>query len=273
MEKPFLDLKEYLRKSESRFLRNLPGFLISIMKWVIVEKKINSCYTVIKAHYKTDFAQAIVDYLNVKVIMHYPPGLEQTKRCILVANHPFGAVDSLIFMSSVKKIFQSEYKIIANEMLLHIPNLKPCVAPVNVFKRNSKETIQLINQMYAGDEHVLSFPAAEVSRVFNGKVCDGKWTKSFVQKAIDFQRPIVPVLIDGYNSRFFYGVYKFRKLLRIGANLELLLLPRELFNKKNRTVNIYFGNPILPETMDTAKHNELKWAEIIREKVYSLKNS
>jgi hypothetical protein len=97
------------------------------------------------------------------------------------------------------------------------------------------------------------------------------WKKSFLQKAIEHKRDIVPMFFDGKNSNFFYGLANLRKRLGIKANIEMLYLSDELFKSKHSSFGMYFGEP-MPWSMFDKGRGLGELAEEIREKVYSLKS-
>jgi len=66
----------------------------------------------------------------------------------------------------------------------------------------------------------------------------------------------------------FYFIYVGRKLLRIKTNLELVLLPHEIFNKKNKTLKVKIGKPITYQTFDRSK-THFEWAQLVKEQVYN----
>jgi hypothetical protein len=53
-------------------------------------------------------------------------------------------------------------------------------------------------------------------------------------------------------------------------NLELMLLPREFFKKRNATIRIHIGKPI-SYTRFAAPHSHEEWAQIVRAELYTLK--
>lgn len=123
--------------------------------------------------------------------------------------------------------------------------------------------------MYASDLPITHFPAGEVSRVYQGVVQDAPWQKSFIKKAVEHKRDIVPLYFEGENSRLFYNIFKIRRALGIKLNLELMLLPREFFRKRNATIRLHIGKPI-PYTRFTSQHNHEEWAQVVRAEVYAL---
>ena len=71
------------------------------------------------------------------------------------------------------------------------------------------------------------------------------------------------------NSQLFYNIASFRKIFRIKSNLEMFLLPREMFNKSGKTITITVGKPIAYKTFDESR-THLEWAQKVREYVYLL---
>jgi putative hemolysin len=116
---------------------------------------------------------------------------------------------------------------------------------------------------------ITHFPAGEVSRRYNGKIQDCAWQKSFITKAISCQRDIVPFYFHGRNSRLFYGINLVRRALGIKTNIELMLLPREMFLKRNTTLRFTIGKPIPWQKFDRSK-SHIQWAQKVREHVYGM---
>jgi putative hemolysin len=192
-------------------------------------------------------------------------------RYIFVSNHPVGGMDAMSVLSMIYKHY-SDIVAPANEILKIIPNLHPLIYGVNVFGKTSKERALKLNELYESDTQIFTFPAGEVSRRKNGVISDIEWQKSFVSKAIQFKREVIPIFISGRNSNLFYFTANFRKFLGIKMYIETLLLPREMLKQRNSTVRIYIGNPIPYQTFtEEMKHSE--WAQKVKEIVYSLREN
>ena len=78
-----------------------------------------------------------------------------------------------------------------------------------------------------------------------------------------------PFYFYGRNSRLFYAIHFIRKILGIKLNIELILLPREMFNKRNKTIKVKIGKPISYQIFDKSL-THWGWAQEIRSKVYEL---
>jgi len=109
------------------------------------------------------------------------------------------------------------------------------------------------------------------SRKTKGKIRDLEWKKTFISKAIKYNRDIIPVHISGRLSNFFYNFANVRKFLGIKANLEMLYLSNETFKRKNKRFEITFGKPIPYGTFDKTM-NHYDWAQKVNEHVYLLKD-
>lgn len=265
---PNLDIKTILRSSDSKFLRNMPGIVIWIIAGIIRQKRMNRIMDKYRDYIGVDFLPKIIEELKLNVQIEGLHNLPETGKCFFVANHPFGVADGLILTNTVGQKY-GRLKAIGNEAFDYVPNLRPLVTYVNVYGRTPKDYIQALDTIYRSDSPITHFPAGSVSRKDNGKIEDSEWQKSFIGKAISCERLIVPFHFYGRNSRFFYGVYRFRKLFGIKMNLELMLLPHELFNKEGKTIRVRIGKPVSWEKFDkSASHKE--WAERLRKHIYEL---
>ena len=62
----------------------------------------------------------------------------------------------------------------------------------------------------------------------------------------------ISVFIDGENSSRFYRVAKLEKILKINLNLEMFLLPGEMFLQKGNSINFIMGKPISPKELNNS---------------------
>ena len=62
-----------------------------------------------------------------------------------------------------------------------------------------KNNARLIDEAYASENQIVTFPAGLCSRKINGQIQDTDWKKSFIQKAVEHQRDVVPVYFEGRN--------------------------------------------------------------------------
>lgn len=264
----YINIAKIIRESDSKVLRKLPGFAVNILKKIIHEKELNRILEEYKDTEGFSFLESMLGEFNLKLDISGKENLPETSRCIFAANHPYGVVDGLIITHTVSGKYGS-LKAIGNDAFMFIPPLRPFIFAVNVYGTNTKERIAALDELYASQSAITHFPAGKVSRKYSGQVQDGSWQKSFISKAVNHKRDIVPIHFFGTNSRLFYFVYGFRKLLGIKLTLELILLPHELFNKKGKTIKVVIGKPISHEMLDK-RFTHQEWADRIRAHTYSL---
>lgn len=262
---------EQLFKSKNPGLaRMIPGFVYSYLKRLIHQNDINDFIKTYGERKGLDFSDAILEYLNVSYRVTGEENLPAPEgRYIFVSNHPLGGPDGIILISFLGTRYK-KLKFPVNDLLLNLKNLNNIFLPVNKHGTQAKEAVLAIENAYASDCQVIMFPAGLVSRKQKGVIKDLEWQKSFVSKAIQHQRDIVPIYIDGRNSDFFYNLANFRKKIRLKANLEMLYLPDETFKQRNRTFALHIGKPIPWQALAKSKKPK-EWANDIREKVYCLK--
>lgn len=250
----------------------IPGFVYSYLKKVIHQQDINEFILKYGDRKGLAFSDAILEYLNVSYRVVGEENLPAAEgRYIFVSNHPLGGPDGIILISFLGARYPS-LKFPVNDLLLNLKNLNNIFLPVNKHGAQAKEAVAAIEEAYASDCQMIMFPAGLVSRKQKGIIKDLEWQKSFVSKAIQHQRDIVPVYIDGKNSNFFYNLSNFRKKIHLKANLEMLYLPDETFKQRNKTFTLYIGKPVSWQTFDRSK-KPLEWAQEIKEMVYRLKYS
>ena len=263
-----INIADIIKNSDSKFLKKLPNFIIKIMAKIIMQDEMNRIMDKYSDYEGVDFLPKIIEELNLKVEIEGIKNLPDKGKCFFVANHPFGILDGLIITNIVGSKY-GRLKAIGNDAFMFIPNLKPIIANVSVFGKNPKKYFDELNQVYASDVPITHFPFGLVSRIHKFKVQDEGWKKSFISKAVSNQRNVVPIRFYGRNSNLFYAIYVFRRIFRIKLNIELMLLPRELFRKKGETIKVKIAKPISYQKFNTSL-SRYGWAQKVRSIVYEL---
>ena len=190
-------------------------------------------------------------------------------RYIFASNHPLGGLDGICLSAVIGEKFDKKIKYVVNDVLYFIRNLQPIFLPVNKYGRQSKQATVNMQDAYGSDDQIITFPAGLCSRKSKGKIYDLDWQKNFITKAIESKRDVVPVYFDGQNSNFFYRFANIRKMSGVKFNVELILLPDEMFKNKNSGFSIIFGQPI-PYAFFDESRSVAQWAEYVKEKSYAL---
>jgi len=270
VKQEYINIQKLIKEGNSKFLKGLPGLIFVLIKIIIKEKEINRILSVYANYEGVEFLPKIISELNIKVEIEGMENLPENGRCFFVANHPFGFSDGLILTNTIAGKY-GDFRAIGNEVFTKIPHIRSIVAAVNVFGTNSREYLWELEKVFASDLPITHFPAGLVSRLNGFDIEDKVWHKSFITKAIEHRRDVVPFFFFGRNSHLFYFIYFVRKILGIKTNLELVLLPREIFNKKNKTVRVKIGKPITYHTFTSSK-THFEWAHYAKQQVYNLKN-
>jgi len=268
--KKYINLAKILKEEHPALYKKMPRLVIKTLELIIKQKGMNMAINKYIDHDGVAFTERMIEELNLRLDIVGKENLPENGRCFFVANHLYGILDGMILGNIVGNRYGS-FMGISNDAFKLIPQLKSTTTSVNVYGKSAKDQVLKLEEVYKSNIPINHFPAGEVSRKYNGKVEDKAWHKSFISKAISEKRDIVPVLFHGKNSRLFYAVHSIRKLLKIKANIELILLPSEMFKKRNKTIKITVGKPISYELLkQNTSHNQL--AKKVREHLYVLKN-
>ena len=170
---------------------------------------------------------------------------------VVVANHPYGLADGLILGSLLLKI-RPDIKFMANSLLAtaELEASRNYIIPVNPFggpgaaTANRKGLRQCIDWLKGGGLLIM-FPAGEVAslRLPAGTICDPAWSETVVRLVRMTNALTVPVFFHGSNG----PAFQFAGLLHPG--LRTILLPRELLNKRGRTLRVAVGSPITASSL------------------------
>ncbi len=264
-----VDVEKIIRSQENKVVRNLPGFLVRFIKWLVKEDELNEALQQIGHLKGFAFIEAASDLLGLKYKVIGAENIPDHGHLIFVGNHALGGADFFALMHVLKERFPKVHHL-TNEVLMVFDPLKDFFLPVNVFGKNPKEYREIYKEKLRDkDVPMTIFPSGEVARMHNGKWDDGLWRSGFVRFAKEYGRTVVPFYIPDRNSKLFYNIHKWRKRLGIKANLELFLLPRELYKKQGKELTIVFGEPLPAEYFDDSKTVH-EWADEVKKKVYAL---
>ncbi len=216
------------------------------------------------------FIKAGLDYFNIRYSVWGVENIPASGRYIFVSNHPLGGLDGLVFIYELSKYYK-DLKFPVNDILMNITNLSGIFLPVNKHGVQDREAVRKIDEAYASDSQVLYFPAGLCSRKKKGIIRDLQWHKSFITKAVQYKRDIVPAYFSGRNSDFFYNLSNIRSFLGLKANIEMLYLADEMFKQKGRKIDLVFGKTIPWQTFDHTK-TPVEWADWVKGKSYELKS-
>ncbi len=176
-------------------------------------------------------------------------------RYIFASNHPFGGMDGMMLAERIGTYF-GDVRVIVNDILMYLDPLKSIFVPVNKSGAQRGAYAVAFNEAFSGPAPVLTFPAGLCSRRGkDGVVADLDWRPNFIKRAVQTDRLIVPVYVEGQLSKRFYRVARWRKVLGIKGNIEQIFLPDEMFRQRGEHFRLIFGKPIGVDELRAATDN------------------
>lgn len=255
-----------------RRMAYIPRFVVHALEKIICVPDINHLLRVNYPKTGAEFARGVLKSLNVKVNVHQTTNLppKENRKVLFVSNHPMGGIEGMAMIDFMQKYYGGQVYVMVNDILMAIEPMQNVFVPVNKHGSQGHRTFERIEEALSSDNPVLIFPAGWVSRLGdNNKLHDIPWFKTFVNKAIEHQRTVMPVFCDGRNSMFFYRFARLRKQLGIKLNIEMVRLPKEVLRMRNRCLNIICGKPIDWSALRGGRQAQAT-ANAICEKVYAL---
>lgn len=190
-----------------------------------------------------EFVEQALDYFDFSYAVsdRQRENIPTSGKVVIIANHPIGSLDGLALLKLIHGV-RSDVRIVANDLLMSIAPLRPCLLPVRNMTGNSgRRHIMGIAAALERGEAVIVFPSGEVSRLGAKGIRDGRWHKGFLKIAERTKAPILPIHIAGRNSTPFYAVSLLAK------PLSTLMLVGEMFGQRQKQIRITIGS-IIPYT-------------------------
>jgi putative hemolysin len=189
---------------------------------------------------------------------------------LVVANHPFGAVDGLILGDILTRV-RPDFRLMANRLLLGIPELRPWILPVDAFGGPQAHThnisrLRLALKWLEEGGALGIFPAGTVSHLQLRKACiaDPIWNTTVARIARRTGATVLTMFFDGHNSM----VFQLSGLIH--SKLRTVLLPSEMLKRSGSRVGVRIGRPIEPHKV--ARYSgDRTLTSYLRFKTYMLK--
>jgi putative hemolysin len=190
------------------------------------------------------FATRALAALDVSVTVEGDERIPASGPLVVAANHPFGALDGLVLLDLLGRV-RGDVKLLGNQWLAALPDLRAHLLRIDVFGGNAAKhrnglALREAMQWLARGGCVALFPAGEVAHTVaaDGRVVDSPWSVTATELAVRTGAAVVPVFVDGANSRLFRAAGRVHPLLRTA------LLPRELLAKRGSRVTVRIGAPV-----------------------------
>jgi putative hemolysin len=174
--------------------------------------------------------------VTVEAVTH--EAIPQTGPLIVAANHPTGALDGLVLTELIRQR-RSDVRVLANRLLERIPEVREFCFFVDPFggadaAARSRGGLRAAHLWLRGGGALLMFPSGEVAAADG----EGAWNEALGRLALATRARVLPVFLEGGNSRLFYAAGSIHPRLRTA------LLGRELLNKRGTTVRVFVGRAL-----------------------------
>jgi putative hemolysin len=266
-----IDIAKVLKSKAPK--TKVPKFIVNYLRRIVHEKEFNEFFKKNPDKKNLEFIKAGLDYLSVSIEIkgkeNLPP---KGGKYIFASNHPLGGLDGIATGYLIGKEYDGKVRFFSNDLLMHLHPLHDMFIPVNKTGSQGKGHAEMMQKLYESDNHLITYPAGICSRKEKGKICDLEWKKNFINKAVEFQRDVVPIYFEGRNSNFFYNLANLRKFFGIKFNVEMMYLADEMFKQKGKSFSITIGKPIPWETFDKSK-TQTQWAQWVKEIVYKMERT
>ncbi len=242
-----IDLHRILRERVGGWKGKLiPGCLISALERMVHQRELNEVLDSVRPAQGTEFARKTYDYFDLTLESRGEENIPDEGRFIFASNHPLGGLDGIGLIKVLGRRYGDDgLRFLVNDMLMNVEPLRPVFLPINKYGSQGRAAASAIASAYASDVQMLIFPAGLVSRLQpGGAIEDLTWQKSFVQKAVEYRRDIIPVRFEGRNRMRFYRTARWRKRLGLKVNIEQAMLPAELCASRGKKFRVTFGRPI-----------------------------
>ena len=268
-----IDVDQIIRAKAGKNYKYFPRPLISWLRKVLHEDDCNYLLTVLaKEKEGMEWLDECLSFLKMENDVR---GLDQLptneggKYYTFVSNHPMGGIDGVALGSILCHKYDSKIKYLVNDVLMNLKGLAPLCVPINKTGSQGRDFPRMVNAAFQSENNVLMFPAGLCSRKINGVIKDLPWTKTFINKSVEYQRDVIPVHFSGRNSDKFYNIANWCKRLHLKFNFAMLFLVDEMYKNVGQKFTVTFGEPIPWQTFDKSKTPK-EWAQWVQDKVYEL---
>ena len=263
-----LDIEQVIKSKAGKNAKFIPKFLINWFKNFMHLDYITGYLK--EGYVGVEFCDNCLKYLGVKLEVEGLENLPKDGRTYtFVSNHPLGAIDGVTLGAVIGKEYDGKVKYLMNDLLMNLKGMAPLGIPINKLGGQARNLPRLINDVYSSDNQMLVFPAGLCSRKIDGKIQDIEWGKSFIKKSRETGRDIVPIHFEGENSKRFYCIATWQKMLGFKFNFAMMTLPSEMVRSAGKTYKVTIGKPVAITSLDRSKSDH-EWAQEIRRRVYEL---
>jgi putative hemolysin len=219
------------------------------------------------------FLRRCLDWINVRwqPDAHELARIPRTGPLVVIANHPFGAVEGVILGAILSQV-RDDVKVMANFLLGRIAELRDLFIFVDPFERDGAAAAnvaplrQSIRHLRCGGVLAV-FPAGEVASVdlHQRRVVDPAWNTTVARLIQHTAAPVLPVFFEGRNSVLF------QTLGLVHPRLRTAMLAREFFNRRRTRITARIGS-VIPHRRLEQYTDDDELTQYLRQRTYLLQH-
>lgn len=192
---------------------------------------------------------------------------------IVVANHPHGMVDGMIFADLIGRV-RPDYRILTRSLLTSIDEVAgsfmipvPFPHDPNAQRKGVEMRAKAMNHLKAGGVVAL-FPAGGVaaSQTYFGPAIEGEWSAFTAKMILKSGATVVPIKFPGQNSRAYHIANKLSPMLRQG------LLLHEVVHSMDKPQAPIVGHPLSQDQIDRWTDDPRGFMAWLRDHTLALKD-
>ena len=170
-----IDIGRELSQKLGRRARYVPRILVKAIERLIRQDELNDLLVRNFPRRGAEFCEGVLDTLGVKLEVKDAARLPASPRCIIASNHPLGGLDGMSMIAWLHRHYNCPVHFVVNDLLMAVDPLRDCFVPINKHGAQSRGAAKLIDEVLAGDDPVVIYPAGLVSRLGDdGKIFCGR---------------------------------------------------------------------------------------------------
>lgn len=141
-----IDLELLIKQRNQDLFEKYPYIIknltIKLLKKILHIDKINQFLKLNQYNKNFEFIDSLFDYLEFSYTMseRSKKRIPSEGKLVIVSNHPLGGLDGLALLKAVSEV-RKDVKIVANDILLNIDNLRELFLAYDLFSHSSQKTI------------------------------------------------------------------------------------------------------------------------------------
>lgn len=193
---------------------------------------------------KEEFIDRSLDILNISVAErdHLKQVIPPKGAIVIASNHPFGGLEGIVLARLIGEV-RPDLKVLANSALRVFQEISDYFIfthPLSARDPKNTPSLRTAIRHLKANGALLIFPAGKVSYrdINTGRIIDYQWNR-IIGRFLQLPNiHYIPTFVAGKNSKWFY------RSERIYSKLRMVLLAREVLNKRGQEIHIQMGNAI-----------------------------